>query len=71
MVMNGDLRIVTGLDIFERVGRGVAHDEYVSFSVIQGRLHCNEDDSDIRGGKIRIEFLKVSASSFSSYVSYW
>jgi hypothetical protein len=47
------------LDIFERVGRGIAHDEYIPFSVVNGKLHCNEEESDIRGGKIRVEFIKV------------
>lgn len=42
------------------MGRGVAHDEYVSFSVNHGRLYYNEEESDIRGGKIRVEFIKVS-----------
>ena len=58
--LNGDHTIVADLDIFDRVGRGVAHDEYVSFSVIRGRLYLNEEESDIRGGKIRVEFIKVS-----------
>lgn len=58
IVLNGDHTIVADLDIFDRVGRGVAHDEYVSFSVIRGRLYLNEEESDIRGGKIRVEFIK-------------
>jgi len=58
IVLNGDHTIVTDLDIYDRVGRGVAHDEYVSFSVQSGRLYYNEEESDIRGGKIRVEFIK-------------
>lgn len=57
--MNGDHTIVADLDIFDKVGRGVAHDEYISFSVQNGRLYYNEEESDIRGGKIRVEFIKV------------
>lgn len=59
IVLNGDHTIVTDLDIYDRVGRGVAHDEYISFSVNHGRLYYNEEESDIRGGKIRVEFIKV------------
>ncbi|KAG8300519.1 malectin [Homalodisca vitripennis] len=58
IVLNGDHTIVTDLDIYDRVGRGVAHDEYVTFSVNRGRLYYNEEESDIRGGKIRVEFIK-------------
>lgn len=51
---------MTDLDIFERVGRGIAHDEYVPFRVQKGKLIYNEEESDILGGKIRVEFIKVS-----------
>lgn len=59
VVLNGDLTIVPDLDIFDRVGRGIAHDEYIPFSVVKGKLYYNEEESDIRGGKIRVEFIKV------------
>lgn len=58
VVLNGDHTIVADLDIFDHVGRGVAHDEYIPFSVNKGRLLYNEEESDIRGGKIRVEFIK-------------
>ena len=60
MVLNGDHTIVPDLDIYDRVGNGVAHDEYVPFSVVKGRLYYNQEESDIRGGKIRVEFIKVN-----------
>lgn len=59
VVLNGDHTIVTDLDIFERVGRGIAHDEYVPFKVSRGKLIYNDEESDILGGKIRVEFIKV------------
>lgn len=59
VVLNGDHTVVTDLDIFEKVGRGVAHDEYIPFSVQMGKLIYNEEESDILGGKIRVEFIKV------------
>lgn len=58
VVLNGDHTIIADLDIFDHVGRGVAHDEYVPFSVAKGRLLYSEEESDIRGGKIRVEFIK-------------
>ncbi|KAL0129282.1 hypothetical protein PUN28_004173 [Cardiocondyla obscurior] len=58
IVLNGDHTVVTDLDIFERVGRGVAHDEYVPFKVQDGKLIYNEEESDILAGKIRVEFIK-------------
>lgn len=58
VVLNGDHTVVTDLDIFERVGRGIAHDEHVPFRVEKGRLIYNEEESDILGGKIRVEFIK-------------
>lgn len=58
VVLNGDHTIIADLDIFDHVGRGVAHDEYIPFSVSKGRLLYNEEESDIRGGKIRVEFIK-------------
>ncbi|CAG9853925.1 unnamed protein product [Phyllotreta striolata] len=58
VVLNGDHTVVADLDIFEKVGRGVAHDEYIPFRITKGRLHFNGEESDIRGGRIRVEFIK-------------
>jgi len=58
VVLNGDHTIVTDLDIYEKVGMGVAHDEYIPFSISNGKLLINEEESEIRGGKIRVEFIK-------------
>ncbi|XP_058800045.1 malectin-A [Phymastichus coffea] len=58
VVLNGDHTVVTDLDIFEKVGRGIAHDEYIPFKVLKGKLIYNEEESDILGGKIRVEFIK-------------
>lgn len=58
VVLNGDHTIIQDLDIFDRVGRGVAHDEHIPFSVVKGRLFYNEEESDIRAGKVRVEFIK-------------
>ncbi|VVC99253.1 malectin-B [Leptidea sinapis] len=58
VVLNGDHTIVADLDIFEKVGRGVAHDEYIQYSIKNGKLYYNDEESDIRGGKIKVEFIK-------------
>ncbi|CAO1355056.1 unnamed protein product [Diamesa hyperborea] len=58
IVLNGDHTIVSDLDIYGVVGKGVAHDENVYFSVSRNRLYYKEEESEIRGGKVRIEFIK-------------
>lgn len=58
VVLNGDHTVIADLDIYQQVGRGVAHDEYIYFSVSRGRLYYKEEESEIRAGKIRIEFIK-------------
>ncbi|KAK0098981.1 hypothetical protein PV326_010957 [Microctonus aethiopoides] len=47
VVLNGDHTVVTDLDIFEKVQRGVAHDEYIPFSIRKGKLIYNDEESDI------------------------
>ena len=44
--------------MFERVGRGVAHDEYIDFEVKDGKILYEGDESEISAGKIRVEFIK-------------
>ncbi|XP_050310748.1 malectin-B [Anthonomus grandis grandis] len=58
VVLNGEHTIVPDLDIFSRVDKGVAHDEYVPFEIIQGKLYVNGEESDIAGNKVRLEFIK-------------
>ena len=59
MVLNGDLTIASDLDVFERVGRGVAHDEYIEFEVKSGKILFEGDETEITRGKMRVEFIKV------------
>ncbi|XP_071532094.1 malectin-A [Panulirus ornatus] len=58
VVMNGDLTVVPALDIFGRVGRGVAHDEYVPFMVAANTLIAGGQESPLRGNKVRVDFVK-------------
>merc|ERR1719228_2585529 len=59
VVLNGDLTIASDLDVYERVGRGVAHDEYVEFSVEDGKILYEGDETEIINRKMRVEFIKT------------
>ncbi|GFO43224.1 malectin [Plakobranchus ocellatus] len=58
VVLNGEHTVVSELDIFAKVGRGVAHDEIVPFTIRNGKLRVNGETSQIDGNKISIEFIK-------------
>jgi len=58
VVLNGDLTVSSDLDIFEKVGRGVAHDEYIEFSIEGNTILYQGEESEISAGKIRVEFIK-------------
>jgi hypothetical protein len=51
--------VVENLDIFSKVGRGVAHDEIVPFQVRQNKLVVNGKASPF-SSEIRVDFVKVS-----------
>ena len=59
VVLNGEHTIVSELDIFDQVGRGVAHDEVVKFSIKGGKLHVSRENSPIDSNHISLEFVKV------------
>lgn len=50
--------VIKGLDIYERVGRGVGHDEYIPFRVNNNQLLIDGETVPF-GGSIYVEFLKV------------
>lgn len=58
VVLNDDHIVISDLDIFGQVGRGTAHDEYISFSVSHGKLMYKEEESEIRGRHVKVEFIK-------------
>lgn len=58
VVLNGDLTVASDLDIYEKVGRGVAHDEYIEFTVEGNKIIYQGEESEIMAGKIRVEFIK-------------
>lgn len=59
VVLNADHNVISDLDIFLRSGgKGIAYDEYIYFSVSRNRLYYKDEESEIRGGKVRVEFIK-------------
>lgn len=62
VMLNHQHPVVHDLDIFAKVGKAVAHDEVVSFSVENGQLTVGEDSSDF-DGTLNIEFSKGSADN--------
>lgn len=51
--------VIKGLDIYERVGRAVGHDEYIPFRVNNNQLLIDGETVPF-SGSIYVEFLKVS-----------
>ncbi|CAH3016901.1 unnamed protein product [Porites evermanni] len=49
--------VIKGLDIYERVGRGVGHDEYIPFRVNNNQLLIDGETVPF-GGSVYVEFLK-------------
>lgn len=62
IVLNGEHTVVDELDIFAKVGRGVAHDEMLPFSIKNGKLKVNGETSQING-KVTVEFIKGEADN--------
>jgi len=58
VILNGQINVVEGLDIYGKVGRGVAHDEIIPFSVQNGQLHVGAESTSLNG-KLSIEFVKL------------
>jgi len=58
VVLNGQITVVDGLDIFAKVGRGVAHDEIIPFSIHGGQLQCGSEIAPFTG-RLVVEFVKV------------
>lgn len=50
--------VIKGLDIYERVGRAVGHDEYIPFRVNDNQLLLDGETLPFNG-LIYVEFLKV------------
>ncbi|CAD5120917.1 DgyrCDS9472 [Dimorphilus gyrociliatus] len=57
VILNNDHTVVEGLDIFAKVGRGIAHDEYIPFEISKNKLKVR-DESSAYGGSLAVEFAK-------------
>lgn len=64
MLLNFQHIVVDQLDIFSRVGRGVAHDEIVPFTVKNGQLQLPNGENSKINGKLTVEFQKVDSCCF-------
>jgi len=53
--------VVKDLDIFNIVGKAMAHDEYIPFTVNDGMLEVLGEKSSF-DGNLRIDFVKVKVS---------
>ena len=56
--LNKEHVVIKDLDIFSKVGKSMAHDEYVSFTINDGMLEVQGEKSPFHG-TLSIEFLKV------------
>lgn len=61
-------KVIQGLDIYEKVGRAVAHDEYVPFTIVDNQLHINGETLPFTGS-VYVEFVKVSRRDLMFYHS--
>jgi len=56
--LNHQFLVMKDLDIYDRVGYGVAHDEYVPFSIKNGKLNVGPHSSPFPG-TLYVEFVKT------------
>ena len=54
------MKILSELDIFNEVGRGVAHDVIVEFTHLDGKIHVEGQSSSLDDGRLRLDFIKVT-----------
>ena len=59
VVINGDVTVAADLDIYDKVGRGSAHDEVIQFQAKGTKLLFQDAESELTRGKMRVEFIKV------------
>ncbi|XP_070572974.1 malectin-like [Ptychodera flava] len=57
VVLNEQHTVVAELDIYDKVGRGTAHDEIVPFTITRGKLKVQGEVSTF-SGSLLVEFIK-------------
>lgn len=60
VILNAAHAVIKKLDIFKMVGKGVAHDEIIYFTIERGVLHFEHEESKVRNDRIRLEFVKTN-----------
>merc|ERR1712212_587100 len=65
VVLNNDHSIVSDLDIYAMVGKGVAYAEVIPFSISEGMLRVQQEDSAFEGS-LRVDFIKGSRDNPNS-----
>ncbi|VVC39200.1 Malectin [Cinara cedri] len=58
VLLNGQHIVVPLLDIYDKVGFGSAHDEYIEFTVDGTTLYWRGEISEIKGNLVRVDFIK-------------
>lgn len=66
MRLNHQFVVIKDLDIYDKVGYGVAHDEYVPFSVKNGKLNIGQHSAPF-SGSLYVEFVKVSRQHYKFF----
>jgi hypothetical protein len=68
VVLNKKHQVITGLDVFKKVGKYNAYFEYVYFKIEENILHYKSELSKIVDGNLRLEFLKNKGEPFVSAI---
>ena len=58
ILLNDEHSVIDELDIFEKVGRATAHDEYIPFQIKNGRLVVKSRSSSY-SGKLQVTFQRL------------
>ena len=59
VVINDQHVVITNLDIYEKVGRGSAHDELIPFTITKSKLKVKGEVSTFHG-TLTVDFVKVT-----------
>ncbi len=61
----GDVEVISDLDIFAKVGKGAAYDEFVEFTVLKNQLYINGQlvQKGLTAGKLTVDFVKGFADN--------
>jgi hypothetical protein len=61
-----DVVVIDSLDIFEKVGRGVAHDEIIPFHIKKNKIIINGKQEPFNN-EIKVEFVKVNKCNILTF----